>query len=232
MIELQERILTTETSKRMLKMVSPIYDNSYVGLWLIETIGREYEGLWGIINSFPLQLAPDTVTWAIELWEKRYGISPDETKTIEQRRAAIITMRSVPRPLTPHSLRARLFDLTGRWAEIDEHIGDFTFGVYLESSDGMQISDFTGLLKYIDKHKQAHMSYELWFQTSQSIRVSVSTGYWALQYPMTGTADAGTLPDTSMIGGSVSPGIRASPAISGYKYDYGMCGTLACGASG
>ena len=34
-------IITSPTAEKMLKRVSPIYDDSYVGLWIFQAIGIE-----------------------------------------------------------------------------------------------------------------------------------------------------------------------------------------------
>lgn len=62
-------ILKSESGNRMIDTVSPIYEESYVGCWMYEIMGREYDKLWDIIKSLPSQLFPESVTWAIELWD-------------------------------------------------------------------------------------------------------------------------------------------------------------------
>ena len=98
MSELSDRILTTDTGRKMLEQVSPIYENSYIGLWMLEVIGREYENLWELVRTLPAQLFPETADWGLELWEKRYGLD-GAGLTLEERRAQLRLKRAYDGPL-------------------------------------------------------------------------------------------------------------------------------------
>ena len=67
----RERIVQSTSANRMIDTVSPIYENSYVGSWLFEDIGREWDRLWKIIDEMPDQLFPQTVTWLITITNTR-----------------------------------------------------------------------------------------------------------------------------------------------------------------
>ena len=67
MSDMIEKILSNDVARRMLTRISPIYDESYIGLWVNEAISREYVSLWEIVNTLADQLFPETATWGIEL---------------------------------------------------------------------------------------------------------------------------------------------------------------------
>lgn len=89
---LRETMLTSPSGQRMIDRVTPIYDDSYIGLAMFQAIGLEYDKLWEIARTLPLQLFPESVTWGMELWERRYGITPVEGKTLEERRQKVLAM--------------------------------------------------------------------------------------------------------------------------------------------
>lgn len=223
---LRDKIINSQSADRMLGRVSPIYDNSYVGLWIFEAIGREYDGMWDIVNSLPDQLFPQSVTWAIELWEQRYGIVPSSTQTLEERRQAIIAARSVPAPLLPSTLEKYIYNLTGRETRVTDYVRDFTFGIEVVSSDGMRGSDLKEIMAYINRHKPSHMSYDLLFQSEAQITIGVETGYWRFPYRMTGMAKAGQLPEVSTIFHENEGNVLVAPSPVAYRFPYTLAGMV------
>ncbi len=222
---LRETIITSETANRMLDRVSPIYDNSYVGLWMFEAIGREYDKAWYIVRTLPDQLFPETVTWAIELWERRYGITPQPSQTLEERRAAILAARTIQAPFNPAVLEQYIYNLTGRSSEVVSYVRPYTFGVYIENTKGMLDADLATITEYINKNKHSHMSYDLVFQSSAGIVVGVETGYWRFPYRMTGTANAGQLPQANTLFEESGSKIIAGSSGNAYLIPYMMAGT-------
>ncbi|MGI6224813.1 MAG: putative phage tail protein [Peptococcales bacterium] len=191
MPDLKDSILTNTTARRMVSNVSPIYDNSYAGLWIFEAISREYEEAWELVNTLPAQLFPETATWGIELWEQRYGIAPDDNLPIEERRRRVITKRSVPKPMNPSTLIAMLLNITGRTTEYQEHTGPYTFGIFLNSDDTSRQVDYDAVMALIRKHKQAHKSFDFAFQTESGATIQVEAGFYSLPHLLAGQARAG-----------------------------------------
>lgn len=226
MSDLKDSILTSITARRMVDHVSPIYANSYVGLWIFEAISREYEDAWQLINTLPGQLFPETATWAIGLWEQRYGIERDESLPIEERRRRVILKRSVPRPMNPQALIAMLFNITNRITEYQEHTGPYTFGVYLNNTPGGLLVDFDAIMALIRKHKQAHKSFDFAFQSGATVHANIETGYWRFPYPMAGTAEAGTLPDINIQAAINAEALFIDTGTYGYLIPYPLAGTL------
>lgn len=155
---LKERILKSPTGQQMLEWVSPIYEDSYVGLWLFEAIGREYDKLWEITNTFPQQLFPESATWTIELWERRYGISPTKDQTLAERRLAIQRMRSLHAPLNPYKFERIAEQITGNPARAEDHVGPYTFGVWFTTTDYHKYEE---VRKEFKRLKPSHMSMDL-----------------------------------------------------------------------
>lgn len=231
MPDLKDSILTNVTARRMVSNVSPIYENSYIGLWIFEAISREYEDAWELINTLPAQLFPETTTWAIELWEQRYGIDPNDNLPIEERRRRVITKRAVPRPMNPQALIAMMLNITGRNAEYQEHTGPYTFGVFLNNDDTSRQVDYDAVMALIRKHKQAHKSFDFSFQSEATIAITVETDYFIFPYFASGQVKAGEKPEHINTTAKAEPSITVNPGEVGRIYYSTPCGTIRVGMS-
>ena len=67
-MSLRDTILQSESAKKMIEMVTPIYDESYIGLWMFEIIGRKLDELKASVETYPIQAFPETATWSMRLW--------------------------------------------------------------------------------------------------------------------------------------------------------------------
>ena len=67
------------------------YHDMYISRNIIEQEAKEFERLTKWVAEIVDQANPATATWSIDRWERIFGIVPDPTKTIEQRRSVIIS---------------------------------------------------------------------------------------------------------------------------------------------
>ena len=161
----------------MISRVSPIYDNSYVGLWMFQAIGIEYDKLWNVVNTLTEQLFPESATWAIALWEDRYGITPDPLQTIEKRREAIIEARTKHR-LGSNQIINYLEENSGGKAEIVDYDGDFTFAVKIENKGRLSAIDLIEAIKFINKNKPSHLSYTFHVDNKKALTLYTGCGFY------------------------------------------------------
>ena len=110
--ELMEQILTSESAKRMIDYVSPIYGKSRIGLWLFQIIGLELDDVKEICDDIYDQIFVSRATWSLPYWEKAYEITPLPDQTIEQRRQQI-QQRRVKKALNPARFEKILSSLSG-----------------------------------------------------------------------------------------------------------------------
>lgn len=123
--ELMEQILTNEKAQEIIDYVSQIYGNSYVGLWLFQTIGSVLGPLYNTSEQLMLETSPATSTLLLPYFENEYGIQADPTMSLEQRREVVVAAMRSKGACTP----ARLADsvsaaLGGAPVEIIEYAGD------------------------------------------------------------------------------------------------------------
>lgn len=157
---LRETIITSPAAERMLQNTTPIYDNSKVALYMFEGMGREYDKVNQILDELPAQLSPETATWLLPLWERRYGLPTDESLSLEERRRKIRLRQRHTGAFNPQKVEEMAENLTGLAARVVEHVGPYTFAVYLTATS----SNDEALRKRIQKLKPSHKSFEIRYE--------------------------------------------------------------------
>ena len=125
-----ENFPVSESAKNMIASVSDgFYDNSYVGKWLYEVMGQEYDTAREIAEDILSQLFPETATWGLMYHEIKWGLPVRENLPYEERRQLIYRKRDYRAPMTPYRMEGYLKTATGfdvRIADINDP-GDYGF---------------------------------------------------------------------------------------------------------
>lgn len=152
-------IPSTETGRRMLRSISPIYDKAYTAKWIIEVMSVELEGARKYVDEFRLQAFPETATWGLCYWEQRYHIPTDYSVPIEKRRQAIIARRWKYAPMNPARLEEYILQYSGATAHVSEHNDEYRFDVVIDVYE----NDFDDerILNLIRSVKPAHLALNL-----------------------------------------------------------------------
>lgn len=104
-----ENLPKSQSAKRMLSFVSDgFYDNSYVGKWLFQAMGQEYDTAREVIVNLPEQFFPETATWALMYHELKWGLPVREHLPVEERRRLIYQKRDQKAPMTPYRMELYL----------------------------------------------------------------------------------------------------------------------------
>lgn len=157
---LRKIIITSESAERMLEMTTPIYDNSKIALYCFEAMGREFDRINKILDDFPAQLSPETATWLLPLWERRYGLTTDESLPLEERRRKIRLRRKHTGAFNPQKVVELAENMTGLSARVVEHVAPYTFAIYLSATSGND----EALKRQIKKLKPSHQSFEVRYE--------------------------------------------------------------------
>lgn len=97
-----ERFPTSESAIRMLESVSTeFYGKSYVGKWLYQAMGMEYDGALNLAEELPLQFFPETATWGLRYHEEKWQIPVREHLSYDERRKLIYEKMHFKAPMTP-----------------------------------------------------------------------------------------------------------------------------------
>lgn len=161
--KLTDQIITSEQAKEILNIISPIYGDDYVSLWLFQIIGSQLDKPVKWVDEYTQQLVPQTATWSLPYWESEYGLVPDPSWTIEQRRLNIISKMWSNGPMNPSRLTVILKGITNAEISITENTGKNRFTVYINTTPYK--ADNITVNKTLDKLKPAHLIYHTVYST-------------------------------------------------------------------
>ena len=82
-----DTIIKSPEAKMFLRMVTKdFYNNSYLGLWMYEVIGREWDEMREWAEELKAEIYPQTCTWSIDIWEWIYGRESNDCLPLDDRR--------------------------------------------------------------------------------------------------------------------------------------------------
>lgn len=165
-----ENFPTSQSAQNMLATVTPgFYDQSYVGKWLYQVMGLEFdEAELLIAEELPLQFFPETATWGLMYHELKWGLPVRDYLSYDERRKLIYEKRDQRAPMTPYRMETMLANVTGFLANIaDIHDGG-KYG-YKVSHPNTFIAVFVGdgslntkaVKRLLDSTKQSHTTYTI-----------------------------------------------------------------------
>lgn len=162
-----ESFPTSESAKKMLSYVSDgFYDKSYVGKWIFQVMGIEYDKALEIAMDLPDQFFPETATWGLMYHELKWGLPVRQNLSYEERRMLIYQKRDYRAPMTPYRMEKHLETMIGMEVHVND-INDkgrfglkFTdpniFTVTILRNSRLELEDVQAI---IDSMKQSHTMY-------------------------------------------------------------------------
>lgn len=153
-----ENFPESESAKRMMSYITQngFYDNSYVGKWIFEVMGKEWDSLKDIVDHFPEQGFPQTCSWSLSYFEQKYGL--DSKGTFEERKLALMKKVSVVLPFTPQNIRQSIEELSGISMEkiqVLEYPEEFRFEIRTNLTE--EKKQIINAKNYISDIKPAHL---------------------------------------------------------------------------
>ena len=178
-------ILTNDLGNQMLDMDAPIYDKSLITLWIFQAFGLFLSQETQFVNddsqqyvdSFIAQIFPQTVTWGISLWEEEYGITPDSSKSLQQRREYLQGIMFAANRVTPYTIKQLIYGITGLESNVIEDIAPFTIQIVLYG----YYENRTEITAELDKRLPAHINYELQMSEVDDMSNLTSTAFAVTQ---------------------------------------------------
>ena len=156
--ELMKGILTNETAQRIIDFVSPIYGNSYVGLWLYQAIGVVLHDACELCDRLRYETNASTADILLDCWEQQYGLPTDSTLSKEQRRAQIVNRKRSRGPCNPARMEAEVSAaLGGVEVDIEENVAQNTFLVNIREG----VPSLVPAVAVIERMKPAHLIYQI-----------------------------------------------------------------------
>lgn len=156
--EMMRAILTNETAQRIINFVSPIYGNSYVGLWFYQAIGTVMGEVCEIADRLSYETNPATAELLLDYWEDHYAIPRDSSLTVEQRRLRLTAKTQSKGGCTPSRLAAAISAaLNGVEVEIVENVAKNTFLINIRS----YVESIAPAVAVAERMKPAHLIYQV-----------------------------------------------------------------------
>lgn len=156
--ELSTAILTNPLAQEIIDWVSPIYGNSYVALWIYQSIGSALSRVQEIAEALRTETNPISSVLLLDMWEKEYGIPVNNSMTVEQRQARLLAKLLSRGPCNPHRLAASISAaLGGVEVDIEENIAPNTFLVNIRAV----VDDIAPAVAVIERKKPAHLIYKI-----------------------------------------------------------------------
>ena len=155
-----EQLPATTSGKRMIKFVSPVYENSFWYKSYLDALGADFDWLYKFFATFHLQHFTETVDWAIEFQERKYSIEPDPNLSLEQRRERLKIKAATYLPINPAILE-RIARVNHKFdCVLDESHPGFIRIV----ANRPPSPDANGFIPWLIEEKPAHLALEgrLW----------------------------------------------------------------------
>lgn len=156
--ELMKSILTNETAKKIVDYVSPIYGDSYVGLWLFQAIGTALGEVCTIAEQLRYETTLATADLLLDYWEKAYAVPTDTSLTKEQRRSKLMAKIQSHGPGNTARMSAAISSaLGGADVEIEENVDQNTFLVNIRDN----VPSIEPAVAVLERMKPAHLIYQI-----------------------------------------------------------------------
>ena len=167
-----ENFPASESAKKMLSYVSDgFYDKSYVGKWIYQVMGMEYDKAREMAEELPYQFFPETATWGLMYHEIKWGLPIRLNLTYEERRRRIYEKRDYRPPMTPYRMESYLAAVT----DLEIHVADChdpgiygyqpphpnVFHVTLREHGTNSRVDYGSLEEMLSRLKQSHTAFTL-----------------------------------------------------------------------
>lgn len=219
-----ESFPTRELARDMMGMISPIYDNSYVGKWIFEVMSVPLSLAQDTINELREQAFPETATWSLPYWEQSYGLPTNEALSIEERRSRVISKRNYRKPMNPARIEMLLKELCGRDVKLIENTAPHTFEISV--SPGTSEASLDQIIKLVNEVKQAQKSFRVVFDTPTTIKIRADPQPQKFPYRMTARGrKAGTYPHRAYDARLTALQLQASSEGKGVEFPYPISGT-------
>lgn len=128
-----------------------------------------------------------TATWSLELWEEKYGITPDPTKPLSERRDAIRAQMIALGTTTEEVICTLATDMTGYSAVVEVDYGR-GFTVHFVQSGGstrLITIDREALAAAVERIKPAHLQFVIQGITWDDIEALALKWQYFYDYPTT-----------------------------------------------
>ena len=131
----------------------------------------------------------ETATWSLQLWESKYGIQVDPSKTLAERRAAVREKITASGNTTAEMLSQLAMTMTGYEARVVVNSADYSFSLeFLGEENTLADIDVRQIRKMVEQIKPAHLQFIIEGLTWGDIKDVGLTWHWFGDNPTTWAA--------------------------------------------
>lgn len=141
------------------------YQHSKVLQIVLYPFNRELDHLSDKINALRRQMNVSTSDYAIEEYEKEYGVEKDVNLSIEERRNKIISKMKSTGTTTIEKIKSIVKTWTGENCQITEEYNDYSFTVKIKNAF-QNIAKMDGAYEAIEEVKPAHLQVKYLFENT------------------------------------------------------------------
>lgn len=134
------------------------YSNSYIGLWMYESIGREWDEMRAWAEGMKKEINPQTCTWSIGIWEWVYGIETNKTLQLEYRRQRILAKILETKPVNPEVIRRGVARITDCDVNITDFAGPYRFALAIHMKEDGDALPYESVREYVRMVKPSHLA--------------------------------------------------------------------------
>jgi hypothetical protein len=220
-----ENFPTNETAKDMLSMVSPIYNDAYVGKWIYQIMGLAMQLASDTAKGTLEEGFPQTATYSLPWWEDMYGLPVNPDLPIDERRRRIVLRRTTKRPMNPAMIEKIVREASGRDCHLEENTDVFTYEIWIFHGESEVVYDV--VRDEVDKVRQ-EKNVIIVFETPIGIKIRADPE-WRLLYPYPMTSEtlmAGTYPERANKGKVTNVPVDLKGEGHRQAYPYVMSGVM------
>ena len=128
----------------------------------------------------------ETATWSLPLWESKYGIQTDTSKTLAERRGAVQDQMTAAGNTTAEMVRQLAMTLTGYEARVIVNSTDYSFSLeFLGEENTLADIDVSQVRRMVEQIKPAHLQFIISGLTWNDIESVGLTWQWFDDTPAT-----------------------------------------------
>lgn len=152
-------MITSPKGRKFLGYISPIYEQSVIMQAIMEAIGAEWDEAERLADEVLAQLFPQTATWGIVYWEWLLGIPPNDSISIQERRARVLAKMQIRWPITKERMEQIIRTYSGDdQAYIKQYFDEYRFVVLFDIS---RPADLRAVFEIVSETKPAHLAWSL-----------------------------------------------------------------------
>lgn len=173
-------LMTSAEGKKIIDMISPIYQDGPIALSLINAIGDELDELDQWINQLWDEINPLTATWSLNLWEKEYGLPTNPSMSYEQRRGRLVRKMMFRAPMSPHRMESIVTNICKRSSEVIENTGYRKFSVNIYP--GESIINYEELIEAINESKKSQLYFDLFITKQTKLEMAWRVDHYVFEH--------------------------------------------------